>query len=108
MIYPIDDLMASGEYPKWSYDVMPPSLNKLYHWEDTAYGVLNDADGQVLYYRKSVLEDPANQEAFKKEVGYDLPSPPKTWQQLLDIAKFFNGKNWTRTIRTPITASSCT
>ena len=94
LIYPIDDLMASGEYPKWSYDVMPESLNKLYHWEDTAYGVLNDADGQVLYYRKSVLEDPANMAAFKKEVGYDLPSPPKTWQQLLDIAKFFNGKNW--------------
>jgi multiple sugar transport system substrate-binding protein len=94
LLYQIDDLMASGEYPQWSYDAMPPALKTLHQWEGKSYGVLNDADGQVLYYRKSVLENPEHQQAFKAEYGYDLPSPPKTWQQLLDIAKFFNGKNW--------------
>ena len=27
-------------------------------------------------------------------MGYDLPVPPKTWEQVRDIAKFFNGKDW--------------
>jgi multiple sugar transport system substrate-binding protein len=91
---PIDDYMASGEYPQWSYDVMPQSLRNLYTWQGTGYGVLNDADGQVLYYRRDALSNPEHQAAFKAEYGYDLPVPPKTWQQLLDIAKYFNGKNW--------------
>ncbi len=91
---PIDEMNASGEYPKWSYDSMPPSLRNLYTWGGTGYGVLNDADGQVLYYRRDVLSDPRWQAEFKQQYNYDLPLPPKTWQQLLDIARFFNGKNW--------------
>jgi multiple sugar transport system substrate-binding protein len=47
-----------------------------------------------LYYRKSILEKPEHQAAFKQQFGYDLPVPPQTWQQLLDISKYFNGKNW--------------
>ena len=73
---------------------MPPSLRTLYTWKGVGYGVLNDADGQVLYYRRDILTDPRWREEFKKEVGYDLPVPPTTWQQVLDIARFFNGKNW--------------
>jgi multiple sugar transport system substrate-binding protein len=92
--FPIDDLMASGEYPQWTYDSMPPALQTLHKWGDESYGVLNDADGQVLYYRKDALTDPEHQAAFKAEYGYDLPAPPATWQQLLDIARYFNGKNW--------------
>jgi multiple sugar transport system substrate-binding protein len=92
--YQIDELMGSGKYPQWSYDVMPPSLKKLHQWEGKSYGILNDADGQVLYYRKSVLENPEHKAGFKQQFGYDLPSPPTTWQQLLDISTYFNGKNW--------------
>ncbi|HEX6012151.1 MAG TPA: extracellular solute-binding protein, partial [Geminicoccaceae bacterium] len=91
---PVEPLMASGRFPRWSYDVMPPALRTLYGWGGTGYGVLNDADGQVLYYRRDVLRDPANQVAFKAELGYDLPAPPRTWQQVLDVARFFDGKNW--------------
>ena len=92
--FPIDELMESGDYPQWTYDSMPASLKNLHTWEGQGIGVLNDADGQVLYYRKSALENPDHQAAFKSEYGYDLPSPPTTWQQLKDIATYFNGKNW--------------
>ena len=91
---PVDPLLGSGRFPRWSYDSMPPALRNLYGWDGVGYGVLNDADGQVLYYRRDVLADPANQAAFKEAVGYDLPAPPQTWQQVLDIARFFNGRNW--------------
>ena len=73
---------------------MPPALRALYTWDGVGYGVLNDADGQVLYYRRDILNDPAMAGAFKEALGYDLPVPPRTWQQVLDIARFFAGKNW--------------
>ena len=90
---PIDDYMASGDYPQWSYDVMPKSLKTLYTWQDTSYGVLSDADGQVLYYRADILNDPKWQAEFKAATGKDL-EVPRTWQSLLEISQFFNGKNW--------------
>ena len=76
--FPIDELMESGEYPQWTFDSMPPSLQTLHKWGDESFGVLNDADGQVLYYRSDVLNDPEHQAAFRAEKGYDLPVPPKT------------------------------
>lgn len=92
--FPIDDLMESGDFPHWSYDVMPPALRTLHEWEGEAIGVLNDADGQVLYYRRDALNDPEHQAAFEAEHGYAMPVPPRTWQQVLDIARYFDGKNW--------------
>ena len=93
-VVPIDDYMASGEYPQWSYDSMPASLKNLHTWNGVGYGVLNDADGQVLYYRRDVLNDPKWQAQFKAETGKDMQVPPRTWQQLLEISQFFAGKNW--------------
>lgn len=92
--FPIDEFLASDEYPQWTYDSMPPSLKALHTWEGVGYGVLNDGDGQVLYYRNDMLSNAEHQAGFKAEFGYDLPNPPATWQQLLDISKYFNGKNW--------------
>ena len=93
-IIPIDEYMESGEYPTWTYDSMPDSLRNLHTWKGVGYGVLNDADGQVLYYRRDVLTDPDWQAQFKAETGKDMPVPPKTWQELLEVAQFFTGKNW--------------
>ena len=91
---PVDDLVADGAYPRWTYDALPPALRALHTWQGVGYGVPNDADGQVLYYRRDVLNDPRWQEAFRREVGHDMPVPPRTWQQLLEVARFFDGKNW--------------
>jgi multiple sugar transport system substrate-binding protein len=93
-ILPVDDWRESGDYPKWSYDVMPPALKAIHNWDGVGYGVLNDADGQILYYRRDMLTDPQHQAAFKAQHGYDMPVPPQTLQQLRDIAFYFNGKNF--------------
>lgn len=42
-----------------------------------------------VMYRKGLLEDPKEKAAFKQKFGYDLPLPPKTPQQLTDIAVHF-------------------
>jgi multiple sugar transport system substrate-binding protein len=93
-ILPVEEFMASGAYPEWTYESMPDSLRRLHTWESAGYGVLNDADGQILYYRRDVLNDPEWQERFEAEVGHTMPVPPRTWQQLLEVARFFNGKDW--------------
>lgn len=46
------------------------------------------ANAEIVFYRKDLWEDPANQAAFKEEYGYDLV-PPATWQQWRDMASFF-------------------
>lgn len=46
------------------------------------------ANAEIVFYRKDLWEDPANQSAFKAQYGYDL-APPATWQQWRDMAKFF-------------------
>jgi multiple sugar transport system substrate-binding protein len=92
-----DEWRESGDYPKWSYDVMPPALKAIYTWNGVGYGILGDADGQILYYRRDMLTNPEHQAAFKAQHGYDLPAPPTTLQQLKDIAAYFHGKNFDTT-----------
>jgi len=66
-------LRSYGEYPDYSD-----------HW----YGVPLLLDFVLCAYRKDLFNDPGERAAFKKQYGYDLDIP-KTWQELLDIARFF-------------------
>ncbi len=44
---------------------------------------------ECLIYRKDLMESPKEQKAFQKKFGKAL-NPPKTWDELLEIAEFFN------------------
>lgn len=56
--------------------------------DGNVYGVPMEAFIKPYLYRLDLFSDPAIQEAFKAEYGYDL-APATTWQQYMDIAKFF-------------------
>ena len=92
-VRPYDDLIAdtSGKFPPVNFEDELPGMRALRMYDDQKYVVPYDADGQVLYYRRDLLDDQANKDAFLAEVGYEL-APPQTWEQLRDIAKWFNGK----------------
>ena len=62
-----------GEYPTGSGQ----------YW---AYPTEGDADGWA--YRMDLFADPAEMDAFQAEYGYPL-AVPETWEQLMEIAKFF-------------------
>ena len=66
-------LIYYGEYPTASGS----------YW---AFPTEGDADGWA--YRKDLFEDPDEMAAFEAEYGYPL-AVPETYDQLLDIAKFF-------------------
>lgn len=107
-LLPVDPLLASGRFPNWSYDDMPPALRALHHWDGVGYGVRNDADGQVLYYRRDVLNDPANQQAFQAALGYALPVPPGPGSRSWTSPASSPARTGTITTASPTAAWSCT
>lgn len=81
----------AGRFPLFDFEDELPGMQALRMYAGKKYVVPYDCDGQVLYYRRDLLTDPANMEAFKAETGKDL-AVPTTWEELRDIAKWFNGK----------------
>jgi multiple sugar transport system substrate-binding protein len=93
-IIPIDDYLGDPRFPQWEPEKVAAPLRQLLQWEGQWYGVVNDGDAQMLYYRRDILEDPEWQAAYEAETGEALPVPPRTWQQVLKVSEFFNGKDW--------------
>jgi multiple sugar transport system substrate-binding protein len=93
-IVEIAPFLKDPKYPYWDPDQFLPAMKRLYTWQGKLYGVLFDADAQILYYRKDVLGNADYQEKFKSKLGYDLPNPPKTMKEMHDVASFFTGWDW--------------
>lgn len=67
---------------------LPPALVADATVDGKMIGMPAWANAEIVFYRKDLWEDPANQAAFKEKYGYDLV-PPATWQQWRDMASFF-------------------
>lgn len=93
-IVEIAPFLKDPKFPYWDPDQFLPAMKRLYTWQGKLYGVLFDADAQILYYRKDVLGNANFQEKFKSKLGYDLPNPPKTMKEMHDVASFFTGWDW--------------
>jgi multiple sugar transport system substrate-binding protein len=61
------------------------------------YGLFDDGDVIILYYRTDLFEDPANKDAFKAQYGHELAAP-KDWTEYDEIQAFFTelggGNTW--------------
>jgi multiple sugar transport system substrate-binding protein len=55
------------------------------------FAIPYDGDVNIFYYRKDLFDDARNKADFKKKYGYDL-QPPKSWEQVHDMAEFFTGR----------------
>jgi multiple sugar transport system substrate-binding protein len=93
-IVEITPFLQDPKYPYWDPAEFLPAMKRLYTWQGKLYGVLFDADAQILYYRKDVLQNAQYQDKFKSELGYDLPNPPKNMKEMHDLASFFTGWDW--------------
>jgi len=69
-------------------DVVPFYYWQHLSWGDKLYGIPYDGDILAYYYRKDLFEDEEIKGLFKNEYGYEL-APAKTWEEMLDISKFF-------------------
>ena len=93
-IIPIDQYFDDPRMPKWDRDAIAPGVADLLQWGDHWYGTDNDHDAQIMYYRKDIIGDPKWQAQFKKEMGHDMPVAMDTWEDVVEIVKFFHGKDW--------------
>ena len=73
------------------YQDVLPHYQTVASWGDRPYQVPIDGDRHTLQYRRDLLEDPVHQAAFKKKTGKELVVP-RTWDELQEIARFFQGR----------------
>jgi len=92
-VLPLDDFIKKYGFPGWE-DVVPTVRNKILSWGGKVYATPYDGDCHLFYWRKDALEVPEYQDKFKDQYGYRYNIPPKTWEEVLDIAEFFNGWDW--------------
>lgn len=78
------DFGSVEEFKKLFY----PGLIDYYTYDGKVKFIPYHYGGMYIVYRKKLFEDPKEKAAFKAQYGYEL-APPKTRQQLIDIAKFF-------------------
>lgn len=90
------DVAANDELLAW--DDIPDGIKRKNSWDGQIQTYIVDNDNQTMFYRKDVLSDPKWQEAYKTATGKDLPNPPQTLTELVEVAKFFSpsggGAGW--------------
>jgi multiple sugar transport system substrate-binding protein len=91
-ILPYDKYLKDPRFPKWRFDDVLPGPRSLLSYAGKKYMVANDHDGQIMYYRRDLLEDAQHRAAFRQKYGYAL-DVPKTWAQFRDVAEYFNGRD---------------
>jgi multiple sugar transport system substrate-binding protein len=65
-----------------------PLYRDLMNFGGSIYGIFDDGDVIILYYRKDLFEDPATMEAYQTQHGTPL-APPATWEEYDQIQAFF-------------------
>src|SRR4029078_2659230 len=104
-ISPIDDRLANPGTvgPGLEPAAIIPALWKASSvWRDKTYGMPSNSAVMMMFYRKDLFENAAEQTAFKAKYGYDL-AVPKTWQQYRDAAEFFSRKAGSQLAGTALT-----
>jgi multiple sugar transport system substrate-binding protein len=85
----------SKDDPELALNDISDAMRRKDSWGGKTFGFLVDNDNQIMFYRKDVLGSPTWQAAFKAaNGGMDLPNPPRSFDELLAVAKFFIDKDW--------------
>ncbi|MCZ7532694.1 MAG: extracellular solute-binding protein [Acidimicrobiia bacterium] len=88
VIDPIDDFVAKYMVQA-DLDDYHPLYSGLSEYQGKRYGLFDDGDVLILYYRKDIFENPDLQAAFQDEKGKIL-EVPKTWDDLSEVAQFIS------------------
>ena len=91
VLEPLDALVAKHGFEAELKGIEPAYRDNQMKWNGKIYGIPDDGDVLILYYRKDLFADAANRAEFRARHGYDL-APPKTWAQFADIGNFFTAK----------------
>jgi multiple sugar transport system substrate-binding protein len=88
-IIPLDDYIKTYMNPADLDDYLP-IYKTIARWNGKYYGLFDDGDTLLYYYRKDLFEDPKHQADFKSKYGRDLGTlKTADYQQYHNIAKYF-------------------
>lgn len=74
-------------------DDVPPFYREMGVYEGKRYGLFDDGDIMLLYYRKDLFSDPSIKKEFQRKYGRPLGDPRHyDTKTLLDVARFFTEK----------------
>jgi len=90
MLEPLDPFIDKY-MNKADLDDYHPTYKGLMNYGDQIYGLFDDGDVIVLYYRTDLFEDQANKDEYKAQNGTDL-AVPTTWEEFDKIAAYFTGR----------------
>jgi len=88
---PLDSFVDKYEFRDELQKIAPVYRDNQMKVEGVIYGLPDDGDVLILYYRRDIFDDPEMKSAFKAKHGYDL-APPKTWKEFSDIGQFITDK----------------
>lgn len=96
---PLDAYIAAdADNEELAYADIPDGVRKKNSFGGKTYSMLVDNDNMFFFYRKDVFTDPVWQERFRNDPANpthkELPNPPRTLTEMLEVAKFFQGKDW--------------
>ncbi len=84
--------------PQLALDDIPQGIKLKNSYGGQAYTFIVDNDNQTMFYRKDILGNPQFQEAYRAATGSDLPNPPRTLTEFVQVAQFFSpgggGADW--------------
>lgn len=89
---PLDAFVDKFDYRDELNSIAPVYRDNQMKVEDTIYGLPDDGDVFVLYYRRDIFEDPETMAEFKAKHGYDLAAPT-TWKEFGEIGQFITDKH---------------
>ena len=87
----LEDLVPyiNSQKPEGFPEGWSDALLKLQEFDNRIYGLPFHDGPECLIFRKDLFNDPKEKEAFHKKFNRAL-SPPKTWEELHQIARFFH------------------
>lgn len=77
-----------GSVEQWKSRFYQPQINRNINAQGEVVSWPFHCGTQFGAYRKKLFEDPKEKAAFKAKYGYEL-APPTTYEELLDVARFF-------------------
>jgi len=91
VLEPLDDFVDKYGYRDELQDIAPTYRDNQMTYGGKIYGLPDDGDVFLLYYRTDLFANASNKTAFQAAYGYEL-APPKDWQQFYEISEFFTNK----------------
>jgi len=89
VIVPLDQYVDDFDYRDELQDIASVYRENQMTYDGQIYGLPDDGDVLILYYRTDLFGDETHRTAFEEKHGYEL-APPETWDQFYDIAQYFD------------------